>query len=154
MRGQGPAQLVSCGCAVNTSQMRLSSWSPDSLPCSRLPEGRNMSGVGLPAILVSLLVTCPPSRNQMAPPHVQLGAQRPSPQLDAKNARLAQSEHQLPPINRGWLKTYPLLLLWVRSFVFSCFTTIYKKYFASPLTFFAVIHPPLTSRWFEQIPSL
>lgn len=107
MGGQGPAHLVSCGCAVNTSQMRLSSWSPDSLPCSRLPEGRNMSGVGLPAILVSLLVTCPPSRNQMAPPHVQLGAQRPRPQLDAKNARLAQSEHQLPPINKGWLKTYP-----------------------------------------------
>ena len=152
MGGQGPAHLVSCGCAVNTSQMRLSSWSPDSPPRSRLPEGRNMPGMGLPAILVSLLVICSPSRNQMAPPHVQFGAQRPRPRLGAKNARLAQSEHQLPPINQDWLKIHPLLLLWVRSFVFSCFTT--KNIFASPLTFFAMIHLPLAASWFEQISSL
>ena len=76
----------------------------------------------------------------------------PRPHLGAKNARLAQSENQLPPINQGWLKIHPVLLLWVRSFVFSCFTT--KNIFASPLTFFAMIHPPLAASWFEQISSL
>lgn len=111
-----------------------------------------MSGVGLPAILVSLLVTCPASRTQMASLNEQLGAKRSRPQVGAKNASCVQSGHQLPPTDQPrWKHTLysssrPTLLFFPASPPFT------KNLSASPAVFMVEVLPPLPGSGLSRFP--